>query len=442
MTRLPDLQRELVAAAARLDEEAATAIARPRPRRPGPRRVSATRVVILALLAALALAAIGAAATGLLRSGPDVQPRSGKAPTPKTGFGVPTGPIAPPIVVDDPDGGALKWGLRAFTTTRGYACLQLGRVQDGKLGLIGRDGAFEDDGLFHALGPQVLDRGACVPLDARGHGFLALRDAEMPAAGMHDCLPPSMVKAFGGRVPPKMKACGRDGMRTVDYGLLGPEARSITYTLLHGGTRTVPVAPPAGAFLIVSPPQRSVTLSGASGHGGRMTGPDDYLISQTPESRTLVSVTYADGSTCRVRHTISPYGGCPVKGFVPAAARAPSRRAVASRVTARIARNAQGSFTLHVAFRAGVAADVRHGAYWVTIRPPSGCSFGVQGHSIDRDVSAGTRVGAAIKIDRRSCRGFYDIEVEFRIPRRFSRFGQGLRYPGTPVGAASAELVK
>lgn len=438
MTRLPDLQRELVAAAARLDGEVTVEAAR-RPRR-ARRRRPAARVLVLALLAALALAAIGAAATGLLGSGPDVQPRSGKAPTPKTGFGVPVAPVAAPLRAADPLGDGLDWGLRAFTTTRGFACLQVGRLQGDRFGLIGRDGAFGDDDRFHALPPEVLDRGACVPLDVHGHGFLAVRDAGFPTSAVPGSCPGPMWQ--GKTMVTTADTCKRSAVRTVDYGLLGPEARSITYSLPRGGTRTVPVTPPMGAYLVVSPPQKVVTLTGASGHGGRMTMPDNYLLSQTPESRTLVSVTYADGTTCRVRHTISPHGGCPAKGFAPVAARAPSRRAVAAPVTARIARNAQGSFTLHVAFRAGVAASVTRGAYWVTIRPPTGCSSGVQGHAIDRDVSAGTRVGAAIKLDRRSCRGFYAIDVEFRIPRRFSRLGQGLRYPGTPVGSTSAELVK
>jgi hypothetical protein len=167
-----------------------------------------------------------------------------------------------------------------------------------------------------------------------------------------------------------------------------------------------------------------------------------YVVARTPAAARIVSVAYDDGTTCAVRHTRQPAGGCPAMGFVEVRTKLPSRHAVAARVTARIARNAQGSFTLHVAFRARVAADVRHGAYWVMIRPPAGCSFGVQGHGVDRDVTAGTRVGAAIKLDRRTCRGAYEIDVEFRIPQRAALRGEGLRYPGTPVGSATAELIK
>ncbi|HET6506695.1 MAG TPA: hypothetical protein VFG42_07890 [Baekduia sp.] len=442
MTRLPDLRHELVAAAARLDEEGAGLAAPPPPSPPSRRRgrrLPAARVLALALLAALALAAIGAAATGLLGSGSDVQPRSGKAPTPKTGFGVPVGTVAPPIVVDDPDGGALKWGLRTFTTTRGYACLQLGRVQGGKLGLIGRDGAFEDDGLFHALGPQVLDRAGCAPLDAHAHGFLAIHDAEMPASAMHDCMVPSWVHAFGGRVPPKTKACPTRGMRSVDYGLLGPRAKSITYTLPDGGRRTVPVAPGSGAFLIVTPRER-LTLPKRRG----MIARNAYIIGRTPGADRIVSVAYDDGTTCTVRHTMQPRGGCPAKGYAPVKVRVPTRAEVRTPMTARIERAPEGNFVLHVAFRARVAAEKSRATYTVMLRPTRGrhCHQGIIGHDLERDVAAGQRVGAAIKMSRISCRGRYRIDLVYRVVEDGSVFGTGFVYPGTPVASATARLVK
>jgi hypothetical protein len=453
-TRLPELRRALVAAAAELEAAEGTAGApaappvapRPRVRRPRGRgrRLPAARVVVLALLALLALAALGAAATGLLGSGSDVRPRSGKPPRPKVGFGVPVGAVAAPLRVADPSGDRLDWGLRTFHTTRGFACLQIGRMQGDQFGVVGRDGAFDDDGLFHALGPQVLDQAACIPRDERGHGFLAIRNAELPGSALSgSCLPPSMVRAFGGRVPPSMTPCREAAVRTVDYGLLGPHARTITYKSPSGAPRTIPVARGTGAYLIVSPPQATVRMSGPSGHGGRMTGGDEYLLSQTPESRTILSVAYDDGTVCRVRHQIGSAGGCPAKGFVALVVRQPTRAEVATPVRARIERNAEGSFTLHVAFRARVAARQARAAYWVEIRPPGGrCHWGIQGHAVDRDVAAGQRVGAAIKLDRRICRGTYRIELGYRIAQRRSVFGAGLHYPGTPVGTATARLVK
>jgi hypothetical protein len=435
MTRLPELQRELVAAAARQEAEAPAQGRRLRRRRHRP----TARVLVLTVLALLALAAIGAAATGLLGAGEDVQPRSGKAPTPKTGFGVPTGAVADPIVVEDPDGGALKWGLRTFATTRGYACVQLGRVQDGKLGLVGRDGAFEDDGLFHALGPQVLDGPSCVPVDARGHGFLAIHDAELSASGARECLPPSMVHAFGNRVPKGGRACSTKGMRSVDYGLLGPRAKSITYTLPSGVERTASVAPGSGAFLIVTARER---LAPTQRLGEVPSGA--YLIARTPAAMRIKTITYDDGTTCAVKPTMTRAGGCPAKGRVAMAVKLPSRAAVRTPMTARIERNDAGSFTLHVAFRARVAAEKARAAYVVMIRPErrAGCHQGPMSHTLERDVAAGQRVGAAMKMSRISCRGRYRIDLEYRVVRESPTIGTGLAYPGVLVGSARAELVK
>lgn len=436
MTRLPDLQRELVRAAERLEGDAPA-----RTRRSSAHRRVSARVLVLALLALLALAAIGAAATGLLGSGEDVPPRSGKAPTPKTGFGVPTGAVADPIVVEDPDGGALQWGLRTFTTTRGYACVQVGRVQDGQLGLVGRDGAFEDDGLFHPLGPQVLERLDCVAADARGHGFLAIHDAELPAGGMRSCLGPSWLKAGRGRLPRGGRACSTRGMRSVDYGLLGPRAKSITYTLPSGERRTAPVAPGTGAFLIVTArePLGPSPMPGAMPEGV-------FEVARTPTAARIVSVAYDDGTTCAVRHV--PYargGGCPAKGYVPVKVRRPTRAEVATPMTARIERNDEGSFTLHVAFRARVAAERAGAAYAVMIRPirSARCHRGsVVGHTLERDVAAGQRVGAAMKMDRTSCAGRYRIELSYRVANGGGIGGLGYAYPGVPVATARAELVK
>lgn len=443
MTRLPDLRDELVAAAKRLDDErrpAAPAGRQARRRRSGLRRRASAKVLVLALLGLLALAAIGVAATGVLRSGAAVEPRSGKPPTPKTGFGVPTGTVAPPIVVDDPGGGSLQWGLRTFTTTRGYACVQIGRVQDGKLGLVGTDHAFDDDGLFHALGPQVLDRAGCVAADARGHGFLAVHNAEMPASGLPSCLPPSWVRASGGRALEGARPCATRGMRTVDYGLLGPRARSITYTLPSGGRRTVPVAPGTGAFLIVTARERlpATTMPGQIPDGA-------YELDRAPTARRIVAVSYDDGTTCVVAHGPDRRtGGCPLKGQVPVKVRLPRPSEVATPVSARIERNDEGSFTLHVAFRARVAAEKARAAYVVVIRPVRGprCRrTGIVSHTLERDVAAGQRVGAAMKMDRGSCSGRYRVDLDYRVAGT-APIGMGYAYPGTPVGSAGAELVR
>ncbi len=55
-----------------------------------------------------------------------------------------------PIAAPDPAGGP-PWGMRELSTSRGTGCLQIGRIVDGKLGALGQDHAFGDDGRFHEL---------------------------------------------------------------------------------------------------------------------------------------------------------------------------------------------------------------------------------------------------------------------------------------------------
>ena len=54
-----------------------------------------------------------------------------------------------PLRVPDPAGGP-PWGLRMVTTSRGLACLQLGRVVGDQLGVL-RQGIARNDGRFHPL---------------------------------------------------------------------------------------------------------------------------------------------------------------------------------------------------------------------------------------------------------------------------------------------------
>lgn len=52
--------------------------------------------------------------------------------------------------VPDPAGGP-PWGMRVMRTTGGDECMQVGRVHDGRLGVLGQDGIFRDDHRFHPM---------------------------------------------------------------------------------------------------------------------------------------------------------------------------------------------------------------------------------------------------------------------------------------------------
>jgi hypothetical protein len=427
MTRLPDLQLQLIAAAAALDREGAEPARAPGPRR---RRRPAARVLVLALLTLLALAAIAVAATGLLRSGADVPTRSGKAPTPSTAFGVPTGAVAPPIEVADPSGG-LPWGLRTFHTTRGYACIQVGRVQRGALGVVGRDGAFDDDGLFHALAPQVLDKAACARLDGAEQGYLALHDANFPSGGLTgSCLRPELA---GAAAAAGMTVCTRPALRQLDYGLLGPHARSIVVRDARGAEHAVAVQRGSGAFLIVQPYQRPAVRRRLR-FGPPLT--DAFVVGRSPSAHSIVAIAYDDGHRCEVRYVPGPHRGCPAVGYVPVRLTAPGHAAVATPLHVRIDRRERAA---HVWFRARVATREARAAYTLVFHPlgRGGCS--TMGRSLDRDVAVGERVFSKTLMAR-VCHGRYRVDLSYRLQSRGGGFGGHYRYPGTAVASRTVTV--
>ena len=149
---------------------------------------------------------------------------------------------------DDPDGGP-PWGLRLYSTTRGLGCMMPGRVVSGKIGVYGRYGAFNNDGRLHPFAPEVVGNSFsnCAPLDASGRLFLSVNDGMLVASASRTepCTP-----RIGSKDAPGLCAAGTE--RTVLYGTLGPQAKSVTYTS-PTGPQTVPTSGPEGAYLIVLP---------------------------------------------------------------------------------------------------------------------------------------------------------------------------------------------
>ena len=254
------------------------------PRRSGPKLVVARGLAGMraggkvALIALPVLIAVGIAVAALLLLGPRHRatastqpiPVSPIAPAPRfllpvgarRGAGNPFGRVIPGsarVVAQaaDPHGG-LPWGLRTFRTTEGRTCLQVGRLQSGMIGEIGRQGAWHNDGRFH---PLALDSGPpadCVQTDGHGHAFENIRYDETTANAYTfggSCIPGG---AYGGR-----PACPQSILRSLGYGLLGPDAASITYRL--GGELYSKPTGADGAYLIVGPPM--------SGGGGERFAP-------------------------------------------------------------------------------------------------------------------------------------------------------------------------
>lgn len=286
MSRLPDLERALFDAAARLD--AAPAIA-PRPRHA--RRWHRRGMPLLAGLASLLIAGGAVAAvTGLLDTGDPVPsaPSKQSAVVPTTDRFVLAG-----IRAADPDGGP-AWGIGAYDATpkgstarkHSVTCVVVGRVQNGQLGVVGRDGVFDDDGRFHPLSPTAQSSGMCAPRAADGAFVATSSGPPIPASGytgapggpVGGCR--ERVNLDGPTVSPQTRRrlrnvpqCSRRGLRDVVAGFAGPKA--VTATLTTPGYR------------------KSLKL--------RRTDNGAYLfvLRPTTGTRPQLRITDRDGHTCR-----------------------------------------------------------------------------------------------------------------------------------------------
>ncbi|HME04538.1 MAG TPA: hypothetical protein VKG38_16070 [Solirubrobacteraceae bacterium] len=278
------LGAQLTAAAARQEERGGST----RARAWRPRRLNAP---LIAAIVVLAGGAIAAAATGVLTGSPVSNPAG--PPVPHAGYGVPVagGSDLLALRVADSEGG-LPWAMRIVHTTRGLVCVQVGRVYRGQLGQLGVDGVFHDDGRFHRLGSNVLYGTSeeiiqCV-LPSQSFSY---QDASADRSG--DPVPTEGVR------PPARE------LRSILFGLLGPDAASVTYKT-SSGLRTEPVSPGTGAYLIVEP----VAHAGRQfENGGAIIGPvAQHAVSPPPldlrlgpRGGTLSAITYRLGSlTCMI----------------------------------------------------------------------------------------------------------------------------------------------
>lgn len=238
------------------------------------RRVGLLVAVALAILVIAVLAAHG---TGT--SSDHARPRASLAKPPEPGRLL-------SLRAADP-GGGLAWGLRLVRTHNGLLCAQVGRVREGRLGQVGVDGAFQNDGRFHALARNdfidvtapgtVGDDANCIATRETFSGIIHGLDRNAVANPGESTLPLS-------------------GRREIAYGLLGPHAVQITY---RAGTRTVniPVMRRLGAYLVV----RRATQVAFLGMTGAAPG-SDYTDDLQPAGPTgfIAAITYRYGRTiCR-----------------------------------------------------------------------------------------------------------------------------------------------
>ncbi len=301
----------------RVVEEPAKQARRRRGRLPIPRRARWGLLVPVAVVL-LAGGTLALAATGVILTGSAVPPAVPVGPS--EGIGDPVSSRLLPLQVPDPAGG-LPWGMRVVETSRGLECAQVGRVDDGRLGELGTDGAFNDDGLFHPFPSGVvqsfpggstedgteIEGGTCTLAGAGATAWGSAVAAELWGVGENAAFAHGHFSATSPQ--------GRD----ISYGLLGPDALRVSYR--EGSSqRSEAVVPGLGAYLIVQP-------AAPSDHEGSGEAPGTQVPGQGPGTvGAVMSITYLDnGTTCengydaRDGATVVVAHACP-RGGAPAAA--------------------------------------------------------------------------------------------------------------------------
>jgi hypothetical protein len=172
--------------------------------------------------------------------------------------------------------------MRVVHTTRGYLCVQIGRVDHGRLGELGIDGAFHDDGRFHPLPLDALPRAVSFQ---QGFDIDCNPEAKTDFAADILGLQPSAANN------PRAGVGKPAGRREISFGLLGPKAIQIAY---RSGSQTLTskLLPGLGAYLIVQQATSGERLGSISSTFGGATLP-------THPDGALTAITYRYGAkTC------------------------------------------------------------------------------------------------------------------------------------------------
>jgi hypothetical protein len=380
MTLLPEVRRQLYAAAQRRSRSRR---ARLLSRLAGPRLSGRwPRAPLVALGVVLVLVA-GSFGAGLIQLGAPAKLPFSLLRNSHEGYGalVPGTVRMLPIGAPDPVGGP-DWGMRVLSTTRGQGCIQIGRLLDGKLGALGQDDAFADDGRFHELPVSAaFDIDGCALLDGRGRLFTNVTADERPASAwigtgerLGGCVPATagpyekglrltrQEREMGLKPVP---ICPQSDLRNIYYGLLGPEAQSVTY-VLDGQRHTLATVGSDGAYMFVTRASAHQLLNFAN------AGTADIV----PVDGPIKEIHYRDGSTCHLTpkswiggaYACTPSLPEPV-GYVPVGKQL-THAQVATSIHTRLTRGRQGRHVLTISFtaRAGVT-DARR-LYSVRWREP------------------------------------------------------------------------
>jgi hypothetical protein len=409
-----DYKRQLVTVAGELFSAPGSSAPADARRWRKPHRAHRVQLLAMIVLAALVLAAAALAATGIIGFGAPVKTsllRGQERPSLTTGIGIPVvgangspASVQPlPISVPDP-GGGLPWGMRIVRTTRGLLCPQIGRLLDGRLGVIGQDGEFNDDGLFHELPASVLNPFTCIAPTV----WTMLSDAGLPAAGalpspITPCVAPWLHERAANPPP-----CPGGDERLVGFGVLGPHAVSVSY-VVDGQLHTVPTVGRLGAYLVVVrvPPKLEHNFPVLGGKSGVLDG---FPIGAGAGEVVSRLEFRFDGRLCQTGFDREPHGPPQCRSEIA------GERLLAPNVprglhapVALAARRVPGGFDLEIAFTAPAAVKNASVAYGVQVERPSSPACGdggIWGQSIERDVPRGGRVHVTEFVPQPSgCRG-------------------------------------
>jgi hypothetical protein len=249
------------------------------------------------------------AAAGVFRSGTPVGANVPPTPHELDGVAVRGTAHLLPLAVNDPQGGP-PWGLRIERTTRGLTCLQYGRLDHGTIGALGVDDAFVNDGEFHAFPVNYTqDAGlACATTGAHDNAFVSVALLAAAASGLEYSCHGVAASLFANLRGPDGRSvsetfqataerdpgpvCPPSDLRNIYYGLLGPDAVSVTYPSPAGQLGSEQTAGTEGAYLVLGPPTGATCDPEGCGNG------DSGGPGLTPGF--ITSVTYRSGYVCRI----------------------------------------------------------------------------------------------------------------------------------------------
>ena len=127
--------------------------------------------------------------------------------------------------------------------------------------------------------------------------------------------------------PDSPLVCPSPDLRQLSYGLLGPDARSLSYTLARHRHSLTPSGP-EGAYLIVSQPPCSRNPPASSGAS----------ILPLPWDSPINTITYSKGPVCHMaaRRPGALAGQCKPVGYAPASVPRPTHAEVSAPIQASV----------------------------------------------------------------------------------------------------------